>query len=168
MSLTLTLLMDPADVEKFTAYLEGMKTRAERGPVMAKLLEAFAPVAAAEQAFLRGGGHVISGALVSSLTARAGGVSRDNPGTISVFSAPTATTRMLMKTWRVSRRKQQREWTLKEKLSARQRVFYGPIVHQGHGNASPIPFASSAMDELGEQQAEVASESILELIVNGV
>ena len=180
MSLTMSLLMDPGDVEKFTAYLEGMITRTQRSQLVGKIMSAFEPVVAQERANIK---HSISGALVASLTARSGGASRDRPGTISVFSAPTATTRTLMATWRSDgARKQQQGWRLKTKLSARNRVFYGPMVHQGHRivkrNAAgqlydtgkrtePVPFASEAMEELGEAQSEVAADMILEHIVNG-
>lgn len=177
MPLTLTLLMDPADVEKFTAYLEGMGRRAARAELLPKLKEAFEPLAQSERTFLAG--HKVSGALASSLTARAG--AGDFPGTMSVFSAPTATVKKLQGLWGRGRRQQQ-GWAAGLAGKGRRRVFYGPIVHQGHWivvrgkdgqlhdigrRTTPVPFASQAMDSLGEAQAEVAAELILDHILNG-
>jgi hypothetical protein len=178
MNLTLTLLMDRADVEKFTAYLGAMGRRASRDALLPKLKDAFVPLVQAELANLSG--HVVSGALVSSLSARAG--AGDRPGTMSVFSSPTATVKQLQATWGKGRRQQQ-GWA--SRLSAkggRRRIFYGPIVHQGHRivvrgsdgklrdtgkRIAPVPFASQAVEAMGESQAEAAAGMILDHILNG-
>ncbi len=177
MPLTLTLLMDPADVEKFTAYLEGMGRRAARAELLPILREAFDPLAQSEREFLSPNSK--SGALASSLTARSG--SGDKPGTLSVFAAPTATVKQLQGMWSKGRRQQQ-GWASRLSGKGRRRIFYGPIVHQGHRivvrgpdgqlrdtgrMTAPVPFASQAVDSLGEQQAQVAADMILDHIVNG-
>jgi hypothetical protein len=61
-------------------------------------------------------------------------------------------------------------------MSARQRVFYGPIVQQGHRivkrnalgqlydtgqRAKAVPFATQAVDALGETQSEALAEALL-------
>ena len=171
MSLTMHLLVDQEDMDRLAVYMESigerLKARQEILPILTKYFE---PLAAQERSYLEtdtnkaGDPHVISGALDASLTARSG--SGDRAGTVSVFSAPTATTKTLMETWRgANGRKQQRGWQLKEKMSARQRVFYGPIVHQGHGAAKAYPFAQQAVDALGETNAEAAAQELLNHIV---
>ena len=177
MPLTLTVLMDPADVEKLTSYLEDMGRRASRAELLPILKKAFDPLAQSERAFLSG--HTVSGALASSLTARAG--SGDFPDTMSVFAAPTATVKQLQGFWGKGRRQQQ-GWASRLSGKGRRRIFYGPIVHQGHRivfrgadgqlhdtgrRTAPVPFASQAMEGLGEAQAEVAADLILDHIVNG-
>jgi len=179
MSMTLSLQMDTGDVEKFTTYLESMERRASRAELLPILKKAFAPVAEAERDNLAN--HTISGALASSLSARAG--AGDWPGTMSVFSAPTATVKQLQTKWGKGR-KQQQGWAAGLKGKGRRRIFYGNIVHHGHimmvrapgggyevSKTHPwvegIPFATDAMAAEGDAQSEVAAQMILDHIVYG-
>lgn len=170
----LSLLMVREDVERFTAFLDGVGRKASREELLPILKEHFEPVVAEEKAILAD--HTESGALVQSLSARAG--PGDRPGTMSVFSAPTATTKQLQSTWGKGRW-QQRKWAAGLKTKGRRKVFYGNIVHQGHRivkrNAqgqlydtgrmtTPVPFAAEAMAAVGEAQSEAAAEALLKHI----
>jgi hypothetical protein len=166
MSPTLYIQMDEEEHEKFTAFLEGLKDRlvgpSARDRLLPVLLKHLEPLVESERAYLEP--HNKSGALSASLTARSG--TGDNPGTVSVFSAPTATNTLLEETWGLRGRLQQRKWAANLKPTrTRKRVFYGPIVHQGHGNAAPVPFAAQAVEALGDQAAESAAEDIMEAVI---
>ena len=91
---TIQTLINEEDVRNFTSYVDGMGRRASRDQLLPILKKHFEPVVAAERQFLSG--HSRSGALMTSLVARTG--AGDKPGTMSVFSAPTATTKQLQKT----------------------------------------------------------------------
>jgi hypothetical protein len=175
---TFQVLMDPVDVEKFTIWMVGMGKRAARAEILPILLTHLQPLVASEKGFLSG--HEISGALSGSLMARSG--RGDREGTISVFSAPMATTKLLQSTWGSGRgRKQQQRWAAGIKgKKGRSRVFYGIFVHQGHdvishGKAAtsgkthtdPIPFAQQAADSLGDSEVEAAATEILQHIIGG-
>lgn len=86
-----------------------------------------------------------------------------------------------MSTWGTRGRAQQKRWAagLTGK-KGRKRIFYGTIVHQGHRivkrnasgqlydtgkRAKAVPFASQAVDALGNQQADAASEAIIKHIL---
>lgn len=177
MSMTIPILVDQQDVEQFTSFLEGMERRTARQqlvPIMKQYLE---PLVEKEKEYL--GDHTVSGALSESLAARSGAGDRAN--TISVFSAPTATTKQLQATWGAQGRAQQKGWASRLKPKrGRRRVFYGPIVHQGHrivkrnaagelydtgDKTAPVPFASQATDALAEQKSEALSEALLRHIL---
>lgn len=175
MPATLTILMDEQDMQRFTAFCDAMGRRTSRAELLPILKEGLEPLVSSEKSTLAS--HNKSGALSTSLTARSG--SGDRPGTISVFSAPTATVKQLQATWG-SGRKQQRGWAAGLSGKGRRQVFYGPIVHQGHRivkrgkdgqlhdtgkRTTPVPFAHQAAESLGESQAEAIAEAILTHIV---
>lgn len=153
MSLTISILVDPHDIQQFTSFVDAMARRAsDRAPMVEILKAGLEPVVAAEQANLAG--HDKTGALSASLVARSG--SGDRPGTISAFVRPTA---------RSKRGKHQ---------------MYGPMVHQGHiiirrrpakeGDkifTDPIPFARDAMESVGETNADAVAESLMKYIYEG-
>ena len=172
---TLTLLMDEGDLQRFRDFLNGMEKRAARSELLPILKRNLEPVVAAEQSILSP--HNKSDALSLSLKARSGTGDRD--GTMSAFAAPTATVKQLQSTWGRGRA-QQRRWAANMTGKGRRRVFYGPMVHQGHRvvkrNAlgvlydtgkvtQPVPFASDAMATTGEQAAEQAATEILDHIM---
>ena len=172
---TIQTLINEEDVRNFTSYVDGMGRRASRDQLLPILKKHFEPVVAAERQFLSG--HSRSGALMTSLVARTG--AGDKPGTMSVFSAPTATTKQLQKTWG-SGRSQQRKWAARLLKKGRRRIFYGPIVHQGHRivlrnrkgqlvdtgrKTAPVPFAQYAMDTVGDKQAELAANAIMDHVL---
>lgn len=165
MSPTLIVEYNEDEHRKVTAFLEGLRNRLD-GPtghdqIQDILLKHLEPLVERERAILEP--HNKSGALSGSLIARKG--TGDLPGTVSVFSAPTATNTMLMDTWGLRGRMQQKnKLASMGKFKGRKRVFYGTIVHQGHGNAAPVPFASQAVEALGEQATEAAAADILKLI----
>lgn len=176
MTLSLPIIMNEQDVAHFTAFVDGMGRRTSRDQLLPILKKHFEPVVAKEKSYLAK--HTRSGALITSLSARSG--AGDRPGVMSVFSAPTATTKQLQRTWGKGR-SQQRVWAAKLKKSrGRRRIFYGPIVHQGHRivvrnskgqlidtgkKTKPIPFALQAMATIGEDNAERAAEEMLDHIL---
>jgi hypothetical protein len=165
MSLTLEITFDSQDLARLQGFFEDMGRRAARSELLPILKEAFEPVVARERSILSG--HVKSGALLASVKARTASPVRDVPGTLSVFSNVNATRRAAVKHWSRGRA-QQRGWAAVEAAKGtrgRVKIFYGPIVHQGHGKAKPIPFARQAMEDVGEQSAETASKAILDHIV---
>jgi hypothetical protein len=148
-------------------------TRDELLPIM---LDHLQPLVSSEKSYLSS--HSKSGALEAGLAARAG--AGDREGTISVFSNPSATAKQLEKTWGTRGRFQQRNWAAGLRGAGRRRIFYGPIVHQGHRvvrrNAqgdlydtgavtTPVPFAQQAVDALGDQQAEACALAICDHIL---
>lgn len=175
MPLAFSILADPQDIQRLTAFLDGMSKRAIRQALVPILIEGLEPLVDREKEYLAP--HSKSGALAAGLVARAG--SGDRAGSISVFSAPLATRAQLESTWRgPGARRQQRGWAIKER--GRTRVFYGPIVHQGHRivkrNAAgelfdtgkvtqPVPFAQQAVDSMGDEQAEATAVKVLEQIM---
>jgi hypothetical protein len=179
MSLNISILMDESDVAEFTAFCDGVGRKTSRDELLPIMLEHLAPLAESERAFLAD--HTESGALAQSLVARSG--PGDRPGTMSVFSAPTATVEDLQETWGKHGRGQQRKWAAGLKLKGgRRRVFYGPIVHQGHRiivrgpggtlvqskthpMTDPVPFAQQAVDAMGDEQADALAEAILDHIL---
>jgi hypothetical protein len=175
MTMTFSLLIDQNDIDAFSAYLDKMGRKASREEILPILKRHMQVLVARERAILSP--HSKSGALVQSLTARAG--SGDREGTISVFSSPTATPSQLRATWGKKGRKQQQGWYAGLAGKGRRRVFYGNIVHQGHRvvkrnakgqlydtgkRAEAIPFAAQASAELGEQQAQACAEAIMKHI----
>ena len=170
LTLGMTVVVDGAD--EVSNFIEAMGRRAARAELLPIMLEAMQPVVAAEKGFLAD--HIQSGALERSLKARAGG--GDRPGTISVFSAPTATRAMLRKLWGKGRA-QQRRWAAGSSLigNGRKSVFYGKFLEKGHdivrggevvGHVDPYPFAAPSIPTL-EEQGEVLAEQIAYYIVNG-
>ena len=181
MSQMITIEFDETDMARVVVYfdavahrLEGESAKQELTPI---LLEALQPLIESEKGFLSG--HNKSGALAGSLIGRAG--RGDYPGTVSVYSAPTAKASTLKVAW-AGGRKQQRGWAAKLKPKGLRSVFYGAIVHQGHrivkrnaagelyatgGVVDPIPFARQAVESKGDQQMEAAAEAVLDKIVNG-
>lgn len=173
-AMMVAISMDEQDVQSFTSWLDSMEKKLARKEILPILLKHLDPLAASERSFL--GDHEISGALAMSLTARSG--AGDYPGTISAFSAPTATVKQLQSRWGAGR-KQQRKWAANLSGSGRRVVFYGPIVHQGHRivkrnkagelvdtgkRVAPIPFAEQAVDTMGEQESDAAASEILDYI----
>jgi hypothetical protein len=165
-----TVTIDGAD--EVAAFFTSMSKRMARAELLPIMLEAMGPVVAAEKGFL--GPHSKSGALEASLKARAGG--GDRPGTISVFSTPTATRAMLRKRWGRGRA-QQRMWAAGSSLigGGRKSVFYARFLEGGHdivrgdkivGHVKAYPFAAPAMPTL-EEQGEVLAEHLAYYIVNG-
>ena len=174
---TIQILINEEDVRSFDAFINGIATRAEDVDKVRDILkEHLEPLVQSEKTFLSD--HTQSGALSSSLSARSGGGRADRPGTISVFSAPTATAGMLRSTWGKHGRAQQRRWAAGLAARGRAKVFYGEILHRGHnvvkrnkegqlyvaGKAAPVPFAQQAVDALGDVQAEAAAEAIMSFI----
>jgi len=165
-----------------TATIEGGKElcdwfaavgrRAGRTEILPFLKAAFEPVVAAEK------GHIksISGALASSLSVRAG--AGDKPGRVSVFSAPSATTKQVVKAWSGSSKRQHHQFAGNATTAGykRYRVFYAPFVELGHrvvkrnkagrlystGTMIPAhPFARPAMEALGQAAADEAEANVL-------
>lgn len=163
MNMTFSILTDEKEIQAFQTYADGLERRALRDELLPIMIAHLKPITDSEKSYLESGGHVISGALVTSLSARSG--RGDWKGKISVFSAPTASTKILRETWGKSSRSQHRRWAAELDTNKRRRVFYGPIVHQGHGNAKPIPFAQQALDSLGEQKAEELGEALMKHIL---
>ena len=171
-ALTKKVFIDPEDMKKISDFIEGIGRRASRQELLPIMKAHFAPVVASEKAILSG--HSKSGALSGSLAARAG--SGDRPGKISVFSAPTATRRQLTAAWSKGRF-QQRRWATTIKAGrGRKSVFYASFVELGHRvvkrnaagelfdtgkRAKPVPFASTAMADVGDSQAEALAAAIL-------
>lgn len=174
-AMMISVAMDPEDVRAFTDFLDSMERKLGRAEILPILLKHLEPLAASERNFLND--HTISGALKTSLSARSG--AGDYPGTVSAFSAPTATTKQLQAHWSKGR-KQQRRWAANlAGMSGRRAVFYGPIVHQGHRivkrnkagelvdtgkRVAPIPFAEQAADSMGEAESDAAANEILDYI----
>jgi hypothetical protein len=171
------LVLDAVDAEAFQEFLDGMGRRIARAELLPKLKDALDPIAAAGRAMI----DSKSGALAKGLKARSGG--GDRPGTISVYSKPTATKKQVVAKWSAGR-KQQRGWAAKladSNAKGRVRVFYGNIVHQGHRivkrrpmghpqegqlydtgkRARPVPFAAEPMAAMGEAQSEAAAEAVM-------
>ena len=172
---TLTLLMDEGDLQRYTDFIHGMEKRAARDELLPILKPNLGTVVEEEHSILEP--HNKSGALSLSLKARSG--TGDREGTMSVFAAPTATVKQLQSTWGRGRA-QQRRWAANMSGKGRRRVFYGPMVHQGHrivkrnaqgvlyeakGHADPVPFAADAMAAKGEEAAEKAATEILDHIM---
>jgi len=173
--LTLRMEMDQSDMARFLAVLDSADKRSAEKHKIGKILQrALEPVAKAEKAYFTSR----SGALAESLVARSTGGRVDRPDVVSAFVAPTATTEALAQTWGRGRA-QQRGWKLKPRRTARQKIFYATMVHQGHRivrrnaagelydtgkRAKAVPFAAEAMAELGEQQGEAAAEELLNYI----
>jgi hypothetical protein len=166
----LTVTIDGA--EQFADWLRDMGRRTSRQELL-PILKGFMDPAVEEE---RGLVNDNSGALSASLKARAG--SGDRPGVVSVFSAPTATRRQLIKKWGAGRR-QQRGWAAQiEPGRGRRAVFYAPFVELGHrmvkrmasgelkviGTVVPHPFAAPAMTAL-EAQGDEAADAILKHIM---
>jgi hypothetical protein len=174
MAMTLNVLVDPGDIQKFTTFMESMDRRMARSELLPIMKGEFEPIVEAERGVLEG--HSKSGALLQSLKVRSG--AGDRPGTISVFSTPSGTVKQLRRTWGRGRRQQQ-GWAAALEGRGRRRVFYALPLHQGHRvvvrNAAgelvdtgrfvdPIPFAQQAVDSLGESVAESMAEAILKHI----
>lgn len=173
---TVRIDFDFSEFGQVTAFIADMGRRLARADLVPILKTHFAPMVAMEKSILSG--HNKSGALEASLKARTGG--GDRPGTISVFSAPTATKRIVKKAWSRGRA-QQRRWAAGiEPGRGRVSVFYGPFVEKGHRivrrNASgqlydtrkrtrPVHFAKGAVEALGDQQAELAAQAVINHIV---
>ena len=166
----MTVHIDGGD--ELAALFDLMGKRLARKEILPIMLDAMGPVVAEEKSNLAG--HSKSGALEASLKARSGG--GDRPGTISVFSTPTATRAMLRKRWGKGRA-QQRKWAAGSSLigGGRKSVFYARFLEGGHdlvrngekvGHVEPYPFAAPAMPTL-EEQAEIAADLIAQHIVNG-
>jgi hypothetical protein len=181
MPLEMSIIVDENDVRLFTSFLEGMERRTARQLILPILQRNLEPLVASERSYLSS--HIKSGALSQSLSSRIAGGGRDRPNVMTAFSAPTATSQQLESTWRgLSARKQQRGWALPKK-GRRARVFYGPIVHQGHRvvkrnqsgelydtgkRVAALPFAQQAMDAMGDSNGELAATEIMNLIVGGM
>jgi len=165
----LSITIDGADA--FTDYLEGCGKRMARQELLPILKGFMGPVASA----MRSNVDSESGALAKSLVERSG--SGDRPGVISVFVAPTATRKQLIKKWGGGR-KQQRGWAADiEPGRGRRSVFYAPFVELGHrmvrrgadgslhvvGSVDPHPFAAPAAPLL-DSQGDTAAEAILRRI----
>ena len=172
----MTLFFETDELQTLRDYLADMGRRASRAELLPILKEHFEPVVAAERSIL--GPHSKSGALLGSLKARSGG--GDYPGTMSVFSAPTATRRALKLAWGRGRAQQKRWAKGIEPGRGRKAVFYGGFVEHGHRivrrradgqlvdtghRARPVHFALGAMEAVGETQAELAAEAILQHIL---
>lgn len=173
----LTLIFDSSETERITNFFATMERRLARSELLPILKQNFEPIVAEERSILSD--HSRSGSLMSTLIARIGG--GDRSGTMSVFSAPTARRRELKALWSQGRR-QQRKWASKIQQSGRgrQSVFYGPFVEMGHrivvrtkdgglkdtgDRTDPVLFAHTAIETLGETQAESAAEAIIQHII---
>jgi hypothetical protein len=174
MPLTLSIFMDDADVAKITSFMEGVEKRTAREVILPILQKHLQTLVDSEKSYLSGRSK--SGALVQSLPARVAGGRGDRPNSMTAFSAPTANRKLLESTWRgANARTQQKGWALPKK-GRRARVFYAPIVHQGHRivkrnedgelydtgkRTVAVPFAAQAMDSLGESRGEMAAAEIM-------
>ena len=180
MSLTVSILPEPADMEAFSTYLHNVGKKLARAELVPLMIAALEPVVEMEKGILAD--HSISGALAGSLQARSG--SGDRPDTISVFSAPTATRKNLIAAWSRGR-KQHRGWAMHLASlgkGGRKAVFYGPFVEAGHrivnrdadgnlaapgGRTAAVHFAAGAMEAIGDKQAEAAADAVLTAIFGG-
>jgi hypothetical protein len=174
-SLNIQALVDPQDIDAFTAYYDTVGRKLSRAEMLPILKAGLDPMVASEKSFLAP--HSKSGALGGSLQARAG--SGDRPGTVSMFAAATATVKQIQATWGAKGRKQQRGWHGALKGKGRVKVFYADYVHKGHrivktrangetylaGKAAPVPFAQQAVDALGDAQAEKVARAVLDHIL---
>lgn len=171
---TLQVIVDPSDISQFEAYYDAVGKKLAREQMIPILKSFLDPMVASEKAFLAG--HTESGALAGSLSARAG--SGDRPGTISVFAAATATTKQLQATWGKSTPQKRGYVARIKKKTGRRSVFYADFVEKGHrivkvkhgtayvaGQAKPVPFASQAVDAMGDEQANAAAEAVLDYIL---
>ena len=95
MAQSIQILMDESDVQNFTAFCDGMGRRTSREELLPILQKYFAPVAASERSALSS--HTLTGALQASLVERSG--PGDRPGTMSVFTTPTASRDTMESTW---------------------------------------------------------------------
>jgi hypothetical protein len=177
MASTFSLLIDPGDVARFTAFCDGIGRKASREELLPILERHLAPLVQSEKSFLSG--HSQSGALAASLSVRSG--SGDRPGTISVFAAATATPSQLRRTWGRKGRPQQQGWAGNMGARGRRMVFYADFVEKGHrivkvnksgehyeaGKAAPVPFAHQAAESLGDTEAEAAAVEVLEYLGKG-
>ncbi len=179
MSLSIYVLVDDGDIREFETYFDIVSRRIAREELLPILKDYLRPMVESEKSFLAS--HSKSGALEGSLSARSG--SGDRGDTISAFSAPSATNALIQSTWGLRGRAQQKGWAQRTlKFKGRRKVFYGPIVHQGHRvvkrNAAgelydtgkktqPVPFAQQAVDSMGETQAESAADAVLTKIMEG-
>lgn len=172
---TIQIDYDQQDMDAFGAFCLSMERKASRAALLPILTQYLEPMVDREKAFLSS--HNKSGALSGSLAARSG--SGDRPGTISVFSAATATSKELESTWGKSTAQKRGFVTNIKKKTGRRKVFYSDFVEKGHrlvkvnaagqgrtvGMVAPIPFAQQAVDSLGDQQAEAAAKAVLDYIV---
>jgi len=173
---TMTMFFEVDELQTLRDYLVEMGRRASRAELLPILKEHFEPVVSAERSIL--GPHSKSGALMGSLKARSGG--GDRPGTMSVFSAPTATRRALKLAWSGGRAQQKRWASNITPGRGRKSVFYGGFVEHGHRivkrgpdgqlydtgrRTAPVHFALGAMESTGEAQAEKAAQAILQYIL---
>jgi hypothetical protein len=175
----LTIIIDMGD--ELGAYLRDLGRRAAVAELKPILIEHMAPIVAMEKSILSG--HSKSGALGGSLQPRVG--TGDRPGTISVFSAATATKKFIREHWGRGRRQQQ-GWAMNAKYQGnkggRKAIFYAPFVEAGHrvvkrnamgqladtgGRAQPVHFAKGAMDALGDQQADALRDAVWNHILGG-
>jgi hypothetical protein len=173
---TFSLLVDPGDIARFTAFCDGIGRKASREELLPILEKHLQPLVDREKAILSN--HTQSGALAASLSARSG--AGDRPGTMSVFSAATATKATLQKTWGHGNAAK-RAWASETAKRGRRKVFYADWVEKGHriikvnkagkrseaGHADPVFFAQQAAEALGDQEAEAAANEIMEHILSG-
>jgi hypothetical protein len=177
MAFTFSLLVDPGDLARFDAFCEGIGRKASREELLPILKSHLQPLVDREKSILEN--HTESGALAQSLSTRSG--AGDRPGTISVFSAATATKATLQKTWGRGRKSKQ-AWAQETASRGRRKVFYADWVEKGHRiihinkfgerseaekPATPVLFAQQAADALGDQEAEAAATEILDHILGG-
>jgi hypothetical protein len=177
MAFTFSLLLDPGDLARFEAFCDGIGRKASRAELLPILKRHLEPLVEHEKGTLSD--HTESGALAGSLQARSG--SGDRPGTMSVFSAATATKATLMKTWGQGRASK-RAWASETATRGRRKVFYADFVEKGHRiihinkfgersesekPATPVLFAQQAAEALGDTEADAAATEILEHILGG-
>lgn len=169
---------DEAGLSAISGYYQSIGKKLARAELMPILIDAINPVVSKEKEILSK--HIVSGALSSSLKARAG--SGDRPGTISVFAAPTATMKTLKATWGQSTKQKRRFHANLAAKGKRGRtaIFYADFLHEGHRlvkkkngvgrvikNVDPVPFAAEAMEAVGDQQADTAANAILNHVIEG-
>lgn len=166
---------DENEISTISQYYDAVGRKAARSEISPILIEAIKPIVDKAKDILSP--HNKSMALTTSLSARTG--SGDRPGTISAFAAPTATTNQLRRTWGSKTRStnQKRQFYRDIKASGkkgRTKIFYADYVHQGHklvkkgrvvGNVDPIPFSAQAVEQVGDQQADIAANRILDKIL---
>lgn len=172
----LTLMFDVQDFGRVTQFIMDMGRRMSRAELLPILKEKFEPLVAMERSILSS--HSKSGALIESLKTRSGG--GDFPGTMSVFSAPTATRKALKAAWSRGRAQQQKWAAAIEPGRGRKSVFYGPFVEKGHRivrrnkegvlvdtlrRTAPVHFARGATEALGEKQSEEAAQAVIDFII---
>lgn len=158
--------------KKLCDWFAAVGSRAGRAVILPIMKAAFQPVVDAE----RGSITSVSGALAGSLSVRSG--AGDRKGRISVFSAPSATTKEAVKVWSGSSKRQHHGFAARAAEAGRKRyrIFYGRFVEMGHRRVrrnkerqlyvagSPIPahpFAGPAMAARGMEAAETAEYDIL-------